>query len=143
MLGRGVADQLALRAPEQLFADEVVAVADSADLFVVNLECAISDRGRPWPDPAKPFFFRAPPRAVGALVHLGVTCVTLANNHALDYGADALLDTIGHLTAAGIATVGAGPGSRYGARTSDPARCGAHRRGHRRHRPPVRVRRRP
>jgi poly-gamma-glutamate synthesis protein (capsule biosynthesis protein) len=42
------------------------------------------------------------------LTRLGVDCVTLANNHALDYGAEALLDTLAHLRAAGIAYVGAG-----------------------------------
>jgi poly-gamma-glutamate synthesis protein (capsule biosynthesis protein) len=35
--------------------------------------------------------------------------VTLANNHALDFGEEALLDTFEHLAAAGIAWVGAGP----------------------------------
>jgi len=79
-----------------------------ADLVVLNLECCISERGRPWEAPGKPFFFRAPPRAVELLALLGVDCVTLANNHALDYGVDALADTLDHLTAAGIATVGAG-----------------------------------
>ena len=39
---------------------------------------------------------------------LGTACVTLANNHALDYGVDALADTLNLLAAAGIATVGAG-----------------------------------
>ena len=39
---------------------------------------------------------------------LGTDCVTLANNHALDYGVDALADTLNLLAAAGIATVGAG-----------------------------------
>jgi poly-gamma-glutamate synthesis protein (capsule biosynthesis protein) len=34
--------------------------------------------------------------------------VTLANNHALDFGVDALLDTFGHLAGAGISWVGAG-----------------------------------
>ena len=95
-------------APTALFSDEVVAVAHEADLFVLNLECAISDRGAPWPDPAKPFFFRAPPVAVDVLRHLGVRCVSLANNHALDFGAEALLDTFGHLAGAGISWVGAG-----------------------------------
>jgi poly-gamma-glutamate synthesis protein (capsule biosynthesis protein) len=108
MLGRGVAERLSTAPPESLFSPELVEVAREADLFVLNLECAISDRGRPWPDPAKPFFFRAPPVAVEALVHLGVDCVTLANNHALDFGAEALLDTLAHLRAAGIAAVGAG-----------------------------------
>jgi poly-gamma-glutamate capsule biosynthesis protein CapA/YwtB (metallophosphatase superfamily) len=108
MLGRGVAERLAHVPPSQLFADEVVALTHEADLFLLNLECAISDRGERWPDPRKPFFFRAPPIATEALTHLGVDCVTLANNHALDFGVTALLDTVGHLSRAGIACVGAG-----------------------------------
>ena len=109
MLGRGVAARLANAPPTSLFADEVVAAAREADLFVLNLECAVSDRGEPWPDPFKAFFFRAPPVAVEVLRHLGVDCVTLANNHALDFGADALADTLRHLAGTGIAWVGAGP----------------------------------
>jgi poly-gamma-glutamate capsule biosynthesis protein CapA/YwtB (metallophosphatase superfamily) len=108
MLGRGVAEALAACAPEALVAPEVVAVAREADLFVLNLECCISARGDPWPDPVKPFFFRAPPQATGLLAHMGVGCVTLANNHALDFGETALLDTLAHLADAGIAWVGAG-----------------------------------
>lgn len=109
MLGRGVADRLARGAPQALLHPEVVETARRADLFVLNLECCISERGSSWPDPAKPFFFRAPPAAVEALVHLGVDCVSLANNHALDFGPDALLDTLKYLSEAGIAWVGAGP----------------------------------
>jgi poly-gamma-glutamate capsule biosynthesis protein CapA/YwtB (metallophosphatase superfamily) len=108
MLGRGVARTLARAPPDALVAPEVHAVLDQADLVVLNLECCLSERGRPWDAPGKPFFFRAPPRAVELLVLLGVDCVTLANNHALDYGFDALADTLDHLTGAGIATVGAG-----------------------------------
>lgn len=109
MLGRKVAERLEHVPPRALFADDVVAVAREADVFVLNLECAISDRGEHWPNPYKPFFFRAPPVAVEVLHHLGVSCVTLANNHALDYGETALLDTLRRLADAGIATVGAGP----------------------------------
>jgi len=109
MLGRRVADALSAEPPEALFSHEVVDALRGVDLFVLNLECCISDRGEPWPDPMKPFFFRAPPVAVDVLRHLGVDCVTLANNHALDYGRDALLDTIDLLAAAGVETVGAGP----------------------------------
>ncbi|MFF7726649.1 CapA family protein [Streptomyces sp. NPDC008001] len=108
MLGREVAGRLATVPPESLFADEVVAAAHEADLFVLNLECAVSARGERRHDPFKPFFFRAPPVAVRALQHLGVDCVNLANNHALDYGPDALLDTVRHLAGAGIASTGAG-----------------------------------
>ena len=109
MLGRGVAERLAHEPHASLFAPEVVEFARRADLMVANLECCISERGEPWPDPAKPFFFRAPPRAVEALGDLGVDCVTLANNHALDFGPEALLDTLRHLRNAGIEAVGAGP----------------------------------
>ena len=108
MMGRAVGEALARRPASALFAPEVVAAAHEADLMVLNLECCISTGGRPWPDPHKPFFFRAPPAAVDALALLGVDCVTLANNHALDFGPEALLDTLDHLHAAGIATIGAG-----------------------------------
>jgi poly-gamma-glutamate capsule biosynthesis protein CapA/YwtB (metallophosphatase superfamily) len=108
MLGRKVGEALAEDGPRSLVAPEVAELTREADLVVLNLECCISDRGSPWPDPRKPFFFRAPPVAVDFLLHLGVACVTLANNHALDFGEDALLDTLGRLRAAGIAVVGAG-----------------------------------
>jgi poly-gamma-glutamate capsule biosynthesis protein CapA/YwtB (metallophosphatase superfamily) len=105
MLGRGVAKELGRRPPESLVDPAVVELTHAADLFVLNLECCISERGEPVP---KLFNFRAPPAAVETLLHLGVDCVTLANNHALDFGPDALLDTFAHLREAGIAWVGAG-----------------------------------
>jgi poly-gamma-glutamate synthesis protein (capsule biosynthesis protein) len=107
MLGRKVAE--AISGTQSLLSDEVVEITRAADLFVLNLECCISERGSRWPEPGKPFFFRAPPAATDVLARLGVDCVTLANNHALDYGTDALLDTFEHLRSAGIAWVGAGP----------------------------------
>ena len=106
MLGRGVAERLETVPPESLVAPEVVAAVGEADIFVLNLECCISERGEPVP--GRVFHFRAPPRATQVLGHLGVDCVTLANNHALDFGPDALLDTLAHLEAAGIRVVGAG-----------------------------------
>jgi poly-gamma-glutamate synthesis protein (capsule biosynthesis protein) len=105
MLGRGVAKELGRRTPQSLVDPELVEITRGADLFVLNLECCISERGEPVP---KAFNFRAPPAAVETLLHLGANCVTLANNHTLDYGIDALLDTLEHLSAAGIAWVGAG-----------------------------------
>jgi poly-gamma-glutamate synthesis protein (capsule biosynthesis protein) len=105
MLGRGVARELERRPPQSLVEPALAELTRAADLFVLNLECCISERGKPVP---KTFNFRAPPIAVETLLHLGVDCVTLANNHALDYGPDALLDTLEHLSAAGIAWAGAG-----------------------------------
>jgi poly-gamma-glutamate capsule biosynthesis protein CapA/YwtB (metallophosphatase superfamily) len=108
MLGRTVAEAIAEQGPDSVVADEVVAVAREADVFVLNLECCISERGESRPHPGKPFSFHAPPAATQVLTRLGADCVTLANNHALDFGRDALLDTVAHLRSAGIACVGAG-----------------------------------
>jgi poly-gamma-glutamate capsule biosynthesis protein CapA/YwtB (metallophosphatase superfamily) len=105
MLGRGVARELAKRPPQSIVAPEIAELTRAADLCVVNLECCISEDG--WPVP-KVFNFRAPPQAVETLLHLGVDCVTLANNHALDFGIEALLDTFGYLSDAGIRFAGAG-----------------------------------
>ncbi|MGZ4415440.1 MAG: CapA family protein [Gaiellaceae bacterium] len=108
MLGRGVAARLRSEPPASLFAPQLVEATHEADMFILNLECCISERGAPWPDPRKPFFFRGPPVAAEALALLGVDCVTLANNHALDYGDEALLDTFEQLERVGIRAVGAG-----------------------------------
>jgi poly-gamma-glutamate synthesis protein (capsule biosynthesis protein) len=109
MVGPGVAAALGHRPPDSFFSPDLVDIVHEADLCILNLECCISDRGTPWPSPGKPFFFRSPPRAVEILNHLGVDCVNLANNHVLDFGYEALLDTCAHLGAAGIQWVGAGP----------------------------------
>ena len=108
MLGRNVAERLSLAGPGSLFDPALVAITNEADLLITNLECCISTHGRPWPDARKTFFFRAPTRAIDVLGMLGVSCVTLANNHAMDFGGEALLETMELLHAAGIAHAGAG-----------------------------------
>jgi poly-gamma-glutamate capsule biosynthesis protein CapA/YwtB (metallophosphatase superfamily) len=111
MLGRGVGARLR-RPGWELVSPQVRTAAREAHALVLNLECCVSERGTPWPAPGKPFFFRAPPTAVPHLVGLGVRCVTLANNHALDFGPVALADTFAHLRTAGIEWVGAEPDRR-------------------------------
>ncbi len=79
----------------------------SADLFMANQEFPFSDRGSAAPD--KQFTFRLSPSRVSMMNEIGVDIVTLANNHSLDYGTDALVDTCTALNGAGIQFVGAGP----------------------------------
>ena len=78
----------------------------SADMTVINNEFPFSTRGTQAPD--KQYTFRVNPTYVSALLDLGVDVASLANNHALDYGKDALLDTFTTLDNAGISYVGAG-----------------------------------
>lgn len=109
MLGRGVADLLAKSTdPDTYVSYGVREYLSEADAVLLNLECCVSDRGSLWFAPGKVFHFRAPPQAVDLLAELGVSCVTLANNHALDYGYDALLDTRTHLERLEIRAAGAG-----------------------------------
>ena len=81
-------------------------VIDEADIFMANEEFPFSTRGTPAED--KQFTFRAAPSLIFVFKELGIDIVTLANNHAMDYGTDALLDTCDTLDKAGIARVGAG-----------------------------------
>lgn len=78
----------------------------AADYFATNEEFPFSTRGTPAPD--KQFTFRVHPEKVKLMQEMGIDLVTLANNHALDYGRDAMLDTIDTLDHAGIRHVGAG-----------------------------------
>ncbi len=77
-----------------------------ADVFMVNQEFPFSNRGVQAED--KQYTFRLPPEKVSIFQEMGIDIVTLANNHALDYGTDALLDTCSVLDGAGILHVGAG-----------------------------------
>ncbi len=78
----------------------------TADIAMINNEFPYSDRGSPTPN--KKFTFRADPSTVHYLNDMGVDIVGLANNHAYDYGPDALLDTLDTLSGANIRYVGAG-----------------------------------
>ena len=55
----------------------------SADVAVVNLETSITDRGAPEP---KTYHFRTSPKALSTLAKAGVDVLSMANNHAVDYG---------------------------------------------------------
>ena len=75
------------------------------DLMMVNLETAITERGDPFP---KEFNFRAPAAALDALDAAGVDVVTMANNHAVDYGAVGLRDTLAAVGRSPLPVVGIG-----------------------------------
>ena len=80
----------------------------AADLTLANLECVIAEAGEPWTRTPKVFHFRADPAAVEVLQAAGIDCVSLANNHSLDFQEAGLLETIERLDAGGIAHAGSG-----------------------------------
>lgn len=78
----------------------------SADVFMLNNEFPFSTGGTP--TPGKKFTFRANPSNIELYEQMGVDVVSLANNHAYDYGETALMDTFTTLENANIPYVGAG-----------------------------------
>jgi poly-gamma-glutamate synthesis protein (capsule biosynthesis protein) len=117
MLGRGVNEMLRPARPEEPWGD-ALPLLDSADLRIINLECAITEHKRQWSRTPKVFHFRADPLAVGVLEAAHIDACSLANNHTLDFEEQGLLDTLAHLEAAGIRYAGAG---RDGGEAARPA----------------------
>ena len=78
----------------------------NADMTMINEEFPFSTRGTQASD--KQYTFRINPKYVKVFHEMGVDVASLANNHALDYGHEALLDTFATLDEAGIPYVGAG-----------------------------------
>ena len=74
----------------------------AADIAFANLETPISDDAR-WSGA-----FRTPSAFADALAWAGMDVVATANNHALDAEGDGLLDTIHHLSRAGVGHAGTG-----------------------------------
>jgi poly-gamma-glutamate capsule biosynthesis protein CapA/YwtB (metallophosphatase superfamily) len=107
MLGRGVNETLRSVRPEDPWGD-AMPLLGSADLRIINLECAITEHELPWSRTHKVFHFRADPVAVEVLGAARVDACSLANNHTLDFEERGLLDTLAHLEAAGIRYAGAG-----------------------------------
>jgi poly-gamma-glutamate synthesis protein (capsule biosynthesis protein) len=102
-------EQLALgRSRDELFDlyfRGVREVLDKADIAILNLECPFTDRGEKL---AKNFNFRARPELVEILKRAGIKAVSVANNHAMDFGVDGMNDTSNTLNEAGIAHFGTG-----------------------------------
>lgn len=89
--------------------DSLVELRDTlgaADLSVVNLETSLTEGGTPFP--GKPFTFRAPASALDALHNAGVDAVSMANNHAFDYGESGAEDTFDAKDSSPIPVIGIG-----------------------------------
>src|SRR6185295_18213593 len=83
----------------------VAPVLRKADIATANLEGVVSGGGEP--QPGRQYHFRGGPGLLaGAARIAGIDVVSVANNHAVDFGRDALLDTLAAARDAGVRTVG-------------------------------------
>ncbi len=76
-----------------------------AGLMMLNLESAVTTRGTPEP---KEYTFRVGPAAMRVLDGAGVDVVSIANNHAIDYGPVGLRDTLAVARNGPVPVVGIG-----------------------------------
>jgi poly-gamma-glutamate capsule biosynthesis protein CapA/YwtB (metallophosphatase superfamily) len=107
MLGRLVNEVLKTK-PLKFPWGDTLPIFTKADYRLCNLECVISDIGRPWSKPAKLFHFRSDSKNIQVLKAANIDAVSLANNHALDFEYDALFQMLYLLSQNGISRAGAG-----------------------------------
>ncbi len=110
MMGTNYPDAryLAAHGGRRLFAD-VAPIIQGADAAFANLEGVLMDAGGDVKQCQNPDFcyaFRTPVRYVENLVNAGFDAVSIANNHANDFGLTGRLSTMATLKKAGIAYAG-------------------------------------
>lgn len=86
--------------------DNLLNQMQTADILMVNQEFPFGTTGTPAED--KQYTFRVNPSYVSILKDMGVDIVSLANNHVLDYGRDALQENFQTLENSEIIYTGAG-----------------------------------
>lgn len=89
--------------------EKIIEKCNDADIFMLNNEFSISDRGEAIP--GKLYTFRAKPERIEIIKELGTDIVSVANNHIYDFGLQAFNDTIDIINNSGIKTVGGGKNS--------------------------------
>ena len=85
--------------------DGVKPLLAGADLAVVNLETSIGTDGD---QQTKKFTFQAPPAAFDPLSAAGIDVISMANNHALDFGQAGFAQTLTAITAKNAPVIGVG-----------------------------------
>lgn len=106
LIGNSVSANYDAGGIDGILSEDMQNVLRNADITMVNEEFPFSERGTQMED--KQYTFRINPSYVSALDEMGVDIVSLANNHVLDYGTEALSDTFTTLDQAGILYAGAG-----------------------------------
>jgi len=91
---------------------EIVDHLKSHDIVMGNIECVLSDVGR---DDRKlrTLHMRGRPETAEYLAGWGINVAHLANNHIMEHGLEAALNTVENLQQAGINIIGAGKNHRF------------------------------
>lgn len=110
-LGQGVASSLG-KYGKHFLRPEIVNYFSSHDLVLCNVECVLSNKGRK-DSILRSVQMRGRPTSAKYLADWGVTVANVANNHILEHGYDAAVETVNLLQSVGIQTIGAGKNGTY------------------------------
>lgn len=102
----GVGDVAPHRAQLDEMFKYVAPIFRKGDIVFGNLEESLSDRGSPSPHATLPM--RGSPAVAKALRSAGFHAMSFANNHCMDWGRDALVDTLDHVRRERMVITGAG-----------------------------------
>ncbi len=88
---------------------DVGPLIETADIAFINAEGVISGGGLPTQKSDRdPLYYRAHPNGAPMLAAAGIDLVTIGNNHAGDYGTDAVVEMMDRLLASGVQYTGGG-----------------------------------
>jgi poly-gamma-glutamate synthesis protein (capsule biosynthesis protein) len=111
LLGLGAASSLD-RYGSDFLPTEIANIFSSHDIVICNAECVLSDIGRK-ENSLRTLHMRGRPQTAAYLAKWGITVAHVANNHILEQGLEAAVDTVRQLEKAGVRTVGKGKDSRF------------------------------
>lgn len=86
--------------------EQVSKITTTFEVMLGNLEIPLCDTGVATPKANG--HLRQDPKHIDTIVRAGITGVTVANNHSMNYGAEGLLQMLGILDSAGVAHAGGG-----------------------------------
>lgn len=106
LIGKGAAAMID-RYGMNFMPEEIVDILKSHDMAMANIECVLSDSGRKEYS-LRRLHMRGRAQTAKLIADWGLTVANVANNHILEQGCDAALDTVENLQRAGLQVVGAG-----------------------------------
>lgn len=100
-----VGDFMIQHRPDRPKLDRVRSLVSGVDIAIANVDTVLSDHGQPSPKWAN---LRGPRDVVHDIRAMGFDVVTMANNHAMDFRAEGMLDMRAAYLEAGIKPIGGG-----------------------------------
>jgi gamma-polyglutamate biosynthesis protein CapA len=110
-IGSGVASKLD-KYGTRFLSDDIVKCLSGHDIVCCNIESVLSDAGKR-ANSLRSLHMRGKPQIAKYLADWGINLASVANNHILEQGYEAAIDTVNNLQQAGINIVGAGKGDLF------------------------------